>query len=164
MGVYTKTGDKGWTSLYSGERVAKDSLRVEAYGTVDEADSALGMARAFCRKAGVQEKIMAVQKKLPRLMADIASRGQEPGISLADVAAVEDEIDKLEAALPPLQSFIIPGSSQGGAMLDLARTSLRRAERRVVALAAAEEVHEADRLFLNRLSDYCFMLLRWEEA
>ena len=164
MGVVTKTGDKGETSLCTGERVSKHSLRVEAYGIVDEAGSAFGMARAFCKKQDVKDKILAVQKKLPLLMADIASLGQDPYIKPEDVAAIEKDIAAMEAALPPLHAFIIPGDSAGGAMLDLARTTVRRAERRLLALAEQEDVHEADRLYLNRLSDYSFMLLRMEDA
>lgn len=163
MGVYTKTGDKGETGLYTGERVKKSSLRVEAYGTVDELDSALAMARAFCRKEEIRQKIFALQKLLPLLMADLASMGQEPMIKKEHVDQLEHDMDEMEAALPPLKAFLIPGDTQGGASLDFARTVARRAERCFCRLAEAESTHEEDRIFLNRISDYCFLLMRTEE-
>ena len=163
MKIYTKTGDAGLTSLYTGERVEKNSLRVQVYGAIDEADSALGLARAFVTVDDVREKIFAVQKLLPRLMADFASLNREPTITLTDVTKLEAEMDALENFLPPLREFLIPGNSQGGAFLDLARTITRRAERLACELAKTEPVHEVDKIFLNRLSDYCFLLMRREE-
>ncbi len=160
MKIYTKTGDAGLTSLYTGERVEKNSLRVQVYGAIDEADSALGLARAFATVDDVREKIFALQKLLPKLMADFASLNREPTITAADVAKFESEMDALENSLPPLREFLIPGNSQGGAFLDLARTITRRAERLCCELAKTESVHESDRIFLNRLSDYCFLLMR----
>ena len=163
MSIYTKTGDAGETGLYTGERVRKSSLRVAAYGTVDELDSVLGLARAFVAKAEVRERVLALQKKLPALMADLASRAQEAMIAEADVAALEQAMDELEGRLPPLTSFLVPGDTQGGAALDHARTVTRRAERLFCRLAEEEEVHDTDRRYLNRLSDYCFLLMRLEE-
>ena len=163
MGVCTKTGDKGQTSLYTGERVDKASLRVETYGVVDELGSALAMARAFCQDSTVREKVFALQKQASLLMADLASLGQEPLIGSQEVAAIEKEIEELESTLPPLKAFVIPGDTKGGAMLDLARTIARRAERRALELSSKESVHESDRLFLNRISDYCFILMRLED-
>ena len=160
MKIYTKTGDAGLTSLYTGERVEKNSLRVQVYGAIDEADSALGLARAFATVDDVREKIFALQKLLPKLMADFASLNREPTITSADVAKLESEMDALGISLPPLREFLIPGNSQGGAFLDLARTVTRRAERLCCELAKTEHVHESDRIFLNRLSDYCFLLMR----
>lgn len=164
MPVYTKTGDAGETSLYTGERVKKASVRVECYGTIDEADSVFGMARALAKKEDVKAAILEVQKKLPLLMADIASKGKEPSIQEADVAALESSMDAIEAKLPKLASFLIPGGTPGGAALDHARTVVRRAERFFCRLAEQEDVHETDRRYLNRLSDYAFMLMRLEEA
>jgi cob(I)alamin adenosyltransferase len=164
MKIYTKTGDAGLTSLYTGERVEKNSLRVQVYGAIDEADSALGLARAFVTVNDVREKIFAVQKILPRLMADFASLNREPTITVEDVTKLETEMDTLENSLPPLREFLIPGASKGGAFLDLARTITRRAERLACDLAKSEHVHEVDKIFLNRLSDYCFMLMRREES
>ncbi len=163
MGVYTKTGDEGKTGLYTGERVDKDSLRVQVYGTIDEVDSALAMARAFSEKTEVKQKILALQKLLPMLMADLASLGKEPSILQSHISELEQEMDKIEAALPPLRCFIIPGDTKAGAMLDLARTVARRAERLFCALSKEEAVHQEDRIFLNRLSDYCYLLMREEQ-
>ena len=163
MSVTTKTGDKGQTSLFTGERVDKDSLRVEVYGTIDEVDAALAMARAFSEKDEVTKRIYGVQQKLGRLMADFASLGKEPLIIAADVKAMEDDITVLEDALPEQNSVIIPGDTKAGAMLDHARTVVRRAERLAIRLAKTEAVAESDRLFLNRLSDYCYLLMRLEE-
>ena len=163
MKIYTKTGDAGLTSLYTGERVEKNSLRVQVYGAIDEADSALGIARAFVEVVDVREKIFAVQKLLPRLMADFASLNREPTITASDVKTLETEMDALESSLPPLKEFLIPGNSKGGSFLDLARTITRRAERLACELSKAEEVHEVDKIFLNRLSDYCFLLMRRED-
>ena len=163
MKIYTKTGDAGLTSLYTGERVEKNSLRVQVYGAIDEADSALGLARAFVAVDDVREKIFAVQKILPRLMADFASLNREPSITAEDVANLESEMDAIDSILPPLREFLIPGASKGGAFLDLARTITRHAERLACELSKTEPVHESDKIFLNRLSDYCFMLMRREE-
>ena len=163
MSIYTKTGDAGETGLYTGECVKKSSLRVAVYGTVDELDSVLGLARASVAKAEVRERVLVLQKKLPALMADLASRAQEAMIAEADVAALEQAMDELEGRLPPLTSFLVPGDTQGGAALDHARTVTRRAERLFCRLAEEEEVHDTDRRYLNRLSDYCFLLMRLEE-
>ena len=163
MGVYTKTGDKGQTSLYTGERVNKDSLRVETYGIVDEMNSALGMARAFCENEEVKTLLYMLQKDVSLFMADLASLGQPPQITEMNISEMEDEMDRIEGIVGPLRKFLVPGDTKGGAMLDLARTVARRAERQMLRLAREEEVHEVDRLYINRLSDYCFMLMRFEE-
>ena len=96
-------------------------------------------------------------------MADLASVGNEPYIKEFNINEIENEIDEIEQIVGPLTSFLIPGNSKGGAMLDLARTMARRAERQMLRLAKQEEVHDEDRLYINRLSDYCFMLMRLEE-
>ena len=163
MGVYTKTGDKGQTSLFTGERVDKDSLRVETYGIVDELNSALGMARAFCKNDEVNQLILMLQKDMPLFMADLASLGQKPHIGETQIQDLEQEMDRIEGEVGKLGCFLIPGSTQGGACLDLARTIARRAERQMLRLAREEEVAETDRRYINRLSDYCFMLMRLEE-
>ncbi len=163
MKIYTKTGDAGLTSLYTGERVEKNSLRVQVYGAIDELDSALGISRAFVENDDVREKIFAVQKLLPRLMADFASLNREPTITFDDVNFLEAEMDALESFLPPLREFLIPGNSKGGSFLDLARTITRRAERLACELSKSEKVHESDKIFLNRLSDFCFLLMRRED-
>lgn len=163
MKVYTKTGDEGLTSLFSGERVEKDSPRVEVYGTVDEINSALAMARSFSDVKEIREKIFDLQKILPRLMADLASLNRPKMLTAADVSKLEKEIDFLEENLPPLNSFVIPGDTKAGACLDLARTITRRAERKLYKLSRFEAIFEIDRIFINRLSDYLFMLMRAED-
>ena len=163
MSIYTKTGDDGTTGLYTGERVPKDSLRVQVYGTIDEANSALAMSRAFARDSEVKAKIYKLQKLMPLLMADLASLNQPPMIKPENISELEADIDVMEAALPPLRAFVIPGDSQAGAFLDLARTVTRRAERLFLTLSKSEQTHEVDKLLLNRLSDYCFMLMRIED-
>lgn len=163
MKVYTKTGDKGTTGLYTGERVAKDSLRVEAYGTVDETDAALGVARSLCEWDDVRISIYTLQKFLWQLMADLASIGnQATRISLDQVTQLEQMIDSYQAELPPLGQFIIAGDNRGAAALNLARTIARRAERLVLKLSREEAVSEPVLLSLNRLSDLCFILARAE--
>jgi len=163
MKVYTKTGDKGTTGLLTGERIEKDNIRVEAYGTIDEINSALGLARVWCTKEAVQDIIYNVQQTLMMVMADLASLGSDVHyISEEHSNQLEQFIDQLDAQLPPLQAFIIPGGNAGAAALDLARTVTRRAERQVLRLARQEKVNEHVLITLNRLSDLCFMLARTE--
>lgn len=163
MSVYTKTGDAGMTSLYTGERVPKNSLRVKSYGTVDEICSILGLARSFCKNEEVKSIILMLQKKNSILMADLASLDSLPSIGQEQVEELERIIDSVEEKLPPLRAFIVAGETQGGAFLDLARTVTRRAERLLLDMAQKEIVHESNRLYLNRLSDLCFVLMRLEE-
>lgn len=164
MGVSTKTGDKGKTSLFTGERVDKDSLRVEAYGLVDEVNSALGMARANCKNEEVKETIFALQKMNMSMMAELASTGDAAYITdEAHIAVLDSTIDTIEAALPPLTAFLIAGDTVGGAALDLARTTIRRAERAVWRLNKTEPVRPQVLIALNRQSDLCFLLMRKEE-
>ena len=163
MHVYTKTGDDGTTGLYTGERVKKNSLRVEVYGTIDEANSALAMSRSFAKSDEVKQKIYNLQKLMSLLMADLASLNKPPMITAKNISDIENDIDEIESKLPKLTAFIIPGDSQAGSFLDLARTITRRAERKLLTLAEIEEVHEVDRILINRISDYCFMLMRLED-
>jgi len=163
--IYTRGGDKGETSLGDGSRVAKQSLRVEAYGTVDEANAAIGLARLHTE--GEADQMLArIQNDLFDLGADLCT--PEDGrraagalrIVAAQVARLEGEIDRMNAALKPLDSFILPGGSEAAAYLHLARTVTRRAERLVCALAAAETVNPEAVKYLNRLSDHLFVLGR----
>lgn len=163
MSVYTKTGDKGETGLYTGERVKKNSLRVFAYGAVDEGAAALSLARALSENEEVKNKIFKLQKLLPLLMADLASLNQESLITSEHIATLEKEMDEIEGKLQPLKCFIIAGNTKAGGALDVARTILRRAEREFLTLKESEAVHETDGVFLNRLSDYVFLLMRIEE-
>ena len=164
MGVYTKTGDKGQTSLYTGQRVDKDCIRVETYGIIDEMNSALAMARAFVKNEDLKTQIFALQKNVSLLMADLASLDAEPYIKEEQVQQLEKAMDEIEAKVGPMSCFVVPGDTPGGAMLDMARTIARRAERQMLRLAKVEPVHEADRLYINRLSDYCFMMMRLEDS
>lgn len=160
--VYTRTGDKGKTSLYTGERVSKASLRVKTYGTIDEADSVLGLARAFAAHDKVKETVYKLQKELWLLMADIASLGAPANITDGHVKALEEIIDAYTDELEPLNHFIVPGDTKSSAPLDMARVVVRRAERLMWRLGEEEEIHESDLKYLNRLSDLCFTLARYE--
>ena len=160
--VYTRTGDRGKTSLYTGERVSKDSLRVEAYGSVDEADSVLGKARAFAVHENVKSTIYKLQKDLWMLMADVASVGNEPNIKPEDVTELERLIDSYTESLQPLDHFLVPGETKSESFLNAARSVVRRAERAMWRLNESEPVNEVDIRYLNRLSDLCFTLGRYE--
>ena len=163
MSVTTKTGDQGQTSLFTGERIAKDDLRVEVYGIVDSLGSTLGMARAFAENKRVKDNIYGVQKQLGMLMADFASRNKPPHITEEMIAGIEAEITSIEESLPALKEFIIPGDKKSSAMLDLARTTARAAERHAWTLARRGSVAEVDLRYLNRLSDYIFVVMRLED-
>ena len=160
--VYTRTGDRGKTSLYTGERVSKDSLRVEAYGSVDEADSVLGQARAFAVHENVKSTIYKLQKDLWMLMADVASVGNEPNIKPEDVTELERLIDSYTDSLQPLDHFLVPCETKSESFLNAARSVVRRAERAMWRLNESEPVNEVDIRYLNRLSDLCFTLGRYE--
>ncbi len=161
--VYTRTGDKGSTGLYTGQRVPKQSLRVEAYGTIDEITSALGLARATAARQDVKGTILKIQQLLMSVMADVASIDlPEPYIKEEHVKMFEDIIDKYDEKLEPLGHFILPGDTLGAAALDIARTTTRRAERALLRLADEESVNPQVVICLNRLSDLCFILARVE--
>lgn len=161
--VYTRTGDKGTTGLYTGERVSKASPRVDAYGTLDEINSALGLARALVQRDDVKETIYNVQKLLMSMMADVASLNlPKPYITEEHVKMFESTIDKFDAMLQPLSHFLIPGDTVGAGALDIARTITRRAERKLLRLAENEEVNPQLLICVNRLSDLCFILGRVE--
>ncbi len=171
MKVYTRTGDDGTTALFGGGRVAKSHPRIAAYGTVDEANAALGMARAALADADDDLRQRAdgllgrIQEELFVLGGDLASPGDTkypvPRIEAAHTEQLEADIDALTADLAPLKHFVLPGGTPAAAALHLARTVCRRAERHVVETAALEEI-SADALhYLNRLSDFLFTLARW---
>ncbi len=163
--VYTKTGDTGETSLYSGERVSKCCARVEAYGTVDELQASLGLARAFVVHADVKLVIRALQETLVRAMAELATVGGEPRILEGDVKELEQTIDRFAARLPSAASFRIPGDSAGSAALHVARTVARRCERAILLSVEQDQVVVTPALlaFFNRVSDLCYMLARFED-
>jgi cob(I)alamin adenosyltransferase len=167
MKVYTRTGDDGTTALFGGDRVAKTHPRIAAYGTVDEANASLGLARALL--GGTPERADAVldriQQELFVLGGDLASprdtKYPVPRITPEHVEQLEREIDAMEEDLPALKHFILPGGAPGGAALHIARTVARRAERHTVELGAQEEVNDHAARYLNRLSDFLFVLARW---
>lgn len=164
MKIYTKTGDRGQTDLYGGQRVAKDTLRVTTLGTVDECNAALGLALALGVDPDAAAILTRLQGELFELGADLATpmaRGDGvPRIQPAETARLEAEIDRMEDELAPLRKFILPGGGTGGAALHLARTICRRAERHLVALQAQEEVNPEAARYVNRLSDHLFVLAR----
>ena len=165
MKIYTRTGDDGTTALFSGGRVSKTHLRVEAYGTVDELNSVLGVARA-CQPYG-EAWLVTVQNHLFHVGADLATPPDAASarivrVEAAQVAWLEQQIDTMTAELPALTNFILPGGSLAAAHLHVARTVCRRAERLAVALGTQEPVSEQMIAYLNRLSDFLFTLARWE--
>ncbi|HEX8794709.1 MAG TPA: cob(I)yrinic acid a,c-diamide adenosyltransferase [Polyangiaceae bacterium] len=165
MKLYTKTGDDGTTGLFGGGRVPKASPRVDAYGTVDEANAVIGVARATRLDAGIDAVLARVQEDLFTIGAELACvPGKEgklnmPLIGEPDIARVEHAIDEADAACPPLKSFVLPGGSPQAAALHVARTVSRRAERAVLSLSDAPARREV-LVYLNRLSDLLFALAR----
>ena len=165
MKIYTKTGDTGDTTLFGGRRVSKDALRIEAYGTVDELNAFLGSVVAQCQHDDLRAAMQQVQGQLFAVGADLATPldARTTYISRVDAGPsqqLEREIDAWEGQLLPLTQFILPGGSVTGAALHVARTICRRAERRVVALAHVEDINEHVIVYLNRLSDWLFVLAR----
>lgn len=166
MKIYTKTGDAGETGLFGGARVSKASARVESYGDIDELNSVLGLALVEPFDAEVCALLSEVQSRLFDLGAELASAPDSKvalGIALigdAEVGALERAIDRADAELPPLKSFVLPGGSRAAALLHVARTVCRRAERRLVALASEATVRPEALRYLNRLSDALFVFAR----
>jgi cob(I)alamin adenosyltransferase len=166
MKIYTKTGDRGETGLFGGPRVKKDAPRIEAYGTVDELNSVLGIVRTTGLDSSIDELIRRIQNELFDLGAQLAT--PDPAahntflVGSAQIAALEAAIDLHEQGLEPLKTFILPGGTPAAAYLHLARTVCRRAERRAVTLAgqATEPVSPQVVVYLNRLSDLLFVLAR----
>lgn len=160
--VYTRTGDQGETSLVGGARVSKAALRVEAYGDVDELNCVIGLARAGFADEEINEVLGLIQNDLFTLGADLASPTEiaVPRIDESFVKKLEDLADRFLSELEPLKEFILPGGSQAGALLHLARTVARRSERRAVALSLTEELNPETIVYLNRLSDLLFILAR----
>jgi cob(I)alamin adenosyltransferase len=159
MKIYTRTGDSGETSLFGGSRVAKDDPRIEAYGTIDELNSAIGVARATWPSSSIDKQLNAIQSDLFDIGAHLAAPGNDrfAGVEPRRIEELERAIDAMESELQPLTNFIIPGGSLAAAELHIARTVCRRAERRVVAL----EDNPATVAYLNRLSDYLFVAARY---
>jgi len=163
MKIYTRTGDRGETSLFGGARVAKNDVRIEAYGTVDELSSFIGGARAGKLPAGIDTTLEQVQRDLFEVGAHLASPGTSrfTGVDPQRIAELEAAIDAMERELVPLTSFILPGGSPAAAQLHVARTVCRRAERLVVGLYDDSPATESTIAYLNRLSDYLFVAARF---
>jgi cob(I)alamin adenosyltransferase len=166
MKIYTRTGDDGTTGLLGPGRVSKHEPRVEAYGAVDELNSALGVARALDVENWLDEELRVLQSKLLQMGAELATT--EPAslaklerVADSDVVVLEEWIDDKEQDLPPLRRFILPGGTLFAAELHRARTVCRRAERRVVALSLHESIEPRLLHYLNRLGDLLFVLARW---
>ncbi len=168
--VYTKAGDQGQTALVGGQRVPKDSLRIDCYGTVDELNAVIGLVRTALDDSAAGETlspIMArVQNELFNLGSELATpdddrRARSPAVAERHVLALEAEIDRLNDELPALKSFILPGGGWASSYFHLARTVCRRAERLVVALARDESIGDQSLPYLNRLSDALFVFGRW---
>lgn len=167
--IYTKTGDDGSTGLGDGSRVSKDDARVAAYGDVDELNASIGAAAAFVEDAKVKALLASIQPDLFALGAqlanpkyDAATAKSKTKLDDSRLKAFEDAIDAWTAVLPPLRGFIMPAGSKGGAMLHLARTVCRRAERHVIALARSTKIPPDAVKYLNRLSDLLFVMARVE--
>lgn len=166
--IYTRKGDDGTTALSGGQRVRKDSLRVEAYGTVDELNAAIGLALADGLSERLEEALPGIQNELFHLGSDLSFLEEDkekieiPQIEQRHIKRLESLIDDLTAIVGPLENFILPGGTVGAARLHLARTVCRRAERAVIRLAEKEAVGEHVIAYLNRLSDALFVMARHE--
>jgi len=167
MKIYTKTGDRGESGLFSGERVKKTDARMVVCGTLDELNSHLGLALTASPQAKTARRIEMLQPMIFELGTDLATLFKEAAIariSSTQISCLEAEIDAMTAALPQLKSFIIPGGSPCASQLHVARTVCRRAEREAVLAAETSAIPQDDLVFLNRLSDYLFVLARHENS
>lgn len=167
MKIYTRTGDKGETSLWGGQRVSKADLQVECYGTVDEANSWLGLARGLVTSRRALELLPELQQRLQVLASELASTPEgllklKERLQEEDIRRLEAVIDELQAGRPPQTKFVLPGGTRGAGALDVARTVVRRAERLVVRLRQERRVREEIGRYLNRLSDLLYVLARVE--
>ena len=166
--IYTRKGDDGTTALGGGQRVPKDSLRVMAYGTVDELNSTLGLALAYGLSPRLMEVLPSIQNELFHLGSDLAFREEDkaqfklPQIEPRHIGQLEKWIDELNAIVGPLENFILPGGSITASQLHVARTICRRAERDAAALARQEAIGSQVSAYLNRLSDLLFVMARYE--
>lgn len=160
MKIYTKTGDKGMTALYSGKRVQKDNIRIEAYGTIDELMSFMGVL-ASSTKDNIQ--LEDIERTLYEIGCYLANEeATSSGITDDNIAQLEQRIDQLDASLPPLHNFIIPGGTTAASMCHVCRTICRRAERRMITLrnSLEDKMDDNSFIYINRLSDYFFLLAR----
>lgn len=169
MKIYTKTGDKGETSLFGGKKLPKDAIRIEAYGTVDELNSFLGLAEVEVKEKSVKKVIRELQNQLFTVGSDLATPVDMneknfviPRVTEDFIINAEKTIDYYSLKTPELKNFILPGGTKGASLLHVARSVCRRAERRVVALIQQEQINRNIIIFLNRISDLLFVLARYE--
>lgn len=163
MAIYTRTGDKGMTSLFNGQRVSKDDLRVETYGTIDELNSAIGVVLSS------KYRVLSIKKELIKIQNDLLDIGSAlanpQGVALQSlekrVKEFEDFIDKMTEKMPPLKNFILPGGEKAGATLHLARAISRRAERKIVEFNHKKQIDKNIIMYINRLSDLLFTMARF---
>jgi len=165
MRIYTKTGDKGNTSLLGGKKVLKSNYRIEAYGTIDELNSFLGLLRDHDVNKPYREILIKIQERLFTIGSILASdpgksKVKIPALSEDDVHFLESSIDEMDEKLPEMRFFVLPGGHEAVSVCHIARTVCRRAERRVVELREKEQMPEILLVFLNRLSDFLFVLAR----
>lgn len=165
MKIYTKTGDKGTTALFGGKRVSKADLRIETYGTVDELNSYIGLLRDQEVNGKRKNILVEIQDRLFTVGSILATepgntKVKVPSLIESDITFLEKEIDGMETQLPPMKSFVLPGGHQSVSFCHVARTVCRRAERLVIALDAQEKVDSLIVQYMNRLSDYLFVLSR----
>jgi cob(I)alamin adenosyltransferase len=165
MKIYTKTGDKGTTSLIGGTRLSKAHVRIDAYGTVDELNSYIGMLRDQPVNEKRRDLLKEIQDRLFTMGSHLASESDQkkkilPDLTEEDIVLLESEMDQIDSQIPPLRSFVLPGGHQSVSFGHIARTVCRRAERAVIHLQQGEEVESIVIRYLNRLSDYLFMLCR----
>lgn len=162
--IYTKTGDEGETSLFGGRRLPKSHIRIDAYGTVDELNSYLGLVRDYSEEGSTRTVIKGIQDRLFTIGSNLASDPDKklavPDIKPEDITLLEKEMDRMDESLPELKNFILPGGHPAVSFCHVARCVCRRAERLVVALAQQEKVEPVIIQYLNRLSDYLFVLAR----
>jgi cob(I)alamin adenosyltransferase len=169
MKIYTKTGDKGETGLLGGERITKNSLRLNAYGTIDELNAFIGLAITEIKSDKVKEVLVDLQNKLFIVGSDLAAPENEKSIKLKIIRTpsefinqTEKSIDEFDSQLDELKNFILPGGSKGAALLHICRTISRRAEREIVALKNTVFIGDNILIFINRISDLFFVLARFE--
>lgn len=167
MKIYTKTGDKGQTSLYDGTRVDKDSLRVDCYGTVDELNSSLGLARNFIEDEEIIKKLYEIQRELFNVAGELATSDGEKfpqRVTEIKIEELEKFIDTLLGRMAKVDQFIIPGSNKGSAALHVARTVCRRTERKIITLSRHETISPLLIKYVNRLSDTIYAMARYLET
>lgn len=169
MKIYTKTGDKGETSLFGGKRVWKDNLRISAYGTIDELNAQLGVTINELKNQELIKILKSIQSELFSVCSDLATPFENepknffiPRIEESYITRIEKLIDEIDSKLPELKNFILPGGSKGAANLHLARTICRRAEREIVSLNKVDKINPYIEIYINRLSDLLFVLARFE--